>query len=231
MLPHVETQAVYLGADWSNSSQLLNFARSLDRYDNFLVHSRYMDMLTGMGYGVVRGTSDGGAATWILNVPIVGEFSNQVDVFVWKRTTQKADVIGRFPSLGFPVWSPDGSRLVATDFSRGGSRSMVIVDTKRPKDSYALTHLPQSYNTPTCSHDGKHLMQSMERGEVRFMNPDTGDMGGTWLVFNKEQSDRDFHNLQIGPSGHFRCDELRIEAELRYVVQFADGVQATMTAK
>ena len=60
MLPHVETQAVYLGADWSNSSQLLNFARSLDRYDNFLVHSRYMDMLAGMGYHVGRGTSDGG---------------------------------------------------------------------------------------------------------------------------------------------------------------------------
>jgi len=59
VLPHVETQNVYLGSDWP-SSQNLSTAQALDRYVGFLVNSPYMDALTRDGYGVGRGSASNG---------------------------------------------------------------------------------------------------------------------------------------------------------------------------
>jgi len=59
LLPHVETQAVYLGSDRSNST-LQSQSAALDQYLGYLVQSPYMDMLTQAGYGVGQGTSTAG---------------------------------------------------------------------------------------------------------------------------------------------------------------------------
>ena len=59
VMPHVEVQGVYLGQDW-NSGTALNEAQRSEGYLKSIVNSSYMDMLSGAGYGVYRGTWDAG---------------------------------------------------------------------------------------------------------------------------------------------------------------------------
>ena len=61
VLKSVETQAVYLGSDWQNTSSLTTQTAQFDTYLNTLVSGQYMDMLTNAGYGVGRGTSTTGS--------------------------------------------------------------------------------------------------------------------------------------------------------------------------
>ncbi len=61
VLQSVETQAVYLGSDWQNTSSLTTQTAQFDTYLNTLVSGQYMDMLTNAGYGVGRGTSTTGS--------------------------------------------------------------------------------------------------------------------------------------------------------------------------
>ena len=60
ILPHVESQAVYLGTDWSANASLMDQRQQVDKYIDYLVKSPYMDMLTNAGYGVGRGISSPG---------------------------------------------------------------------------------------------------------------------------------------------------------------------------
>ncbi|MEI8018932.1 MAG: fibronectin type III domain-containing protein [Schlesneria sp.] len=61
VLQSVESQAVYLGSDWQNTSSLTTQTGQFDTYLNTLVSGQYMDMLTNAGYGVGRGTSTAGS--------------------------------------------------------------------------------------------------------------------------------------------------------------------------
>jgi hypothetical protein len=56
LLPHVEVQALFLGADWVRSGTYYQQARTLSSFLHDLVTGPYMDMLTTAGYGVGRGT-------------------------------------------------------------------------------------------------------------------------------------------------------------------------------
>ena len=60
LLGNVETQAVYLGSDWTGNSDLKNQSQQLDQYLDYLVQSPYMDMLASASYGVSRGSSSKG---------------------------------------------------------------------------------------------------------------------------------------------------------------------------
>jgi hypothetical protein len=60
LLQHVETQAVFLGSDWS-STALQPQTAAIDQYLSYLVQSPYMDMLNQAGYGVGQGTSTTGS--------------------------------------------------------------------------------------------------------------------------------------------------------------------------
>ena len=60
MLTNVETQGVYLGADWGTNSSLQSQAKATDQYLSTLVSGPYMDMLNNAGYGVGRGTASTG---------------------------------------------------------------------------------------------------------------------------------------------------------------------------
>src|SRR5581483_10319362 len=59
VLPHVEVQNLYLGSDWSTSAYYSQTGR-LEGFSRYLVNSTYMDMLTGMGYGVGSGSASTG---------------------------------------------------------------------------------------------------------------------------------------------------------------------------
>lgn len=61
LLPHVETQAVFLGSQWATSSSLQTQETQINQYLATIVNSSYMDMLTNAGYNVGRGTSAAGA--------------------------------------------------------------------------------------------------------------------------------------------------------------------------
>ncbi len=61
VLQNVESQAVYLGSDWQNTSSLTTQTGQFDTYLTTLVSGQYMDMLTNAGYGVGRGTSTTGS--------------------------------------------------------------------------------------------------------------------------------------------------------------------------
>jgi len=61
LLPHVEAQAVYLGADWQNTSSLQTQTGQIDTYLATLVNSPYMDMMANAGYNVGRGTASAGS--------------------------------------------------------------------------------------------------------------------------------------------------------------------------
>jgi hypothetical protein len=61
LLPHVEAQAVYLGSDWTANSSATAQANTLDAFVASLVNGPYMDMLSGAGYNVGRGTASAGA--------------------------------------------------------------------------------------------------------------------------------------------------------------------------
>ncbi len=60
LLAKPEVQAVFYGSDWQTSSTYSGQAGYLTGYLNTIVQSPYMDMLTNAGYGVGRGSSDGG---------------------------------------------------------------------------------------------------------------------------------------------------------------------------
>lgn len=60
LLTNVEAQGVYLGSDWSTNSSLQSQAKATDQFLSTLVSGPYMDMLTGAGYGVNRGTASAG---------------------------------------------------------------------------------------------------------------------------------------------------------------------------
>lgn len=60
LLTNVEAQAVYLGSDWSANSSLQSQAKATDQFLSTIVSGPYMDMLTGAGYGVNRGTASAG---------------------------------------------------------------------------------------------------------------------------------------------------------------------------
>jgi hypothetical protein len=60
VLPHVEVQGLYLGADWNNNPTYRNQAVQLDGFNRYLVQSSYMDLLNNLGYGVGRGSASGG---------------------------------------------------------------------------------------------------------------------------------------------------------------------------
>src|SRR6478736_286821 len=78
LLTHVETQAVYLGSDWSTNSSLTSQAAALDSYVSYLANSPYMDMLTNAGYNVGRGTSSPGATlNFTLNKTTTGGITDQ----------------------------------------------------------------------------------------------------------------------------------------------------------
>ena len=59
LLPHVEVQAVYLGSDWTHTSNLPQ-TRTLDGFLKSLVGGTYMDSLSVAGYAVWRGTASSG---------------------------------------------------------------------------------------------------------------------------------------------------------------------------
>ena len=61
LLPHVETQAVYYGNQWSTPAASQPTPATLDASLNSLVGGAYMDALTRAGYGVGRGTDTTGA--------------------------------------------------------------------------------------------------------------------------------------------------------------------------
>lgn len=60
LLANVETQAVYLGSDWQNTSTLKTQTGQVDTFLSTIVNSPYMDMMTNAGYNVGRGTSTAG---------------------------------------------------------------------------------------------------------------------------------------------------------------------------
>jgi hypothetical protein len=60
VLPNVEVQALYYGSDWSNNPTYYSQTGYLEGFLGNIVNSSYMDMLTRAGYGVGRGTQDGG---------------------------------------------------------------------------------------------------------------------------------------------------------------------------
>src|SRR5260370_14030725 len=67
VMPHVEAQGVYLGQDWYNNPSLYNQAGQTEGFLRSIVSGSYMDMLTGAGYGVGRGTADQGRI-WLENI-------------------------------------------------------------------------------------------------------------------------------------------------------------------
>jgi hypothetical protein len=60
VLPAVEVQALYYGSDWYNNPTYYSQTGYLEGFLNNIVHSSYMDALTNAGYGVGRGSFDGG---------------------------------------------------------------------------------------------------------------------------------------------------------------------------
>ncbi|MFL5243881.1 MAG: hypothetical protein ACJ8FY_17400 [Gemmataceae bacterium] len=60
LLPHVEVQGMYLGADWYYNSTDYNQTAQFESFNRFLPQSSYMDLLTQLGYGVGRGSTSPG---------------------------------------------------------------------------------------------------------------------------------------------------------------------------
>ncbi len=60
LLPHVEVQGLYLGSDWYYNGTYYNQTAQFENFNRFLPQSSYMDMLTGLGYGVGRGSTSAG---------------------------------------------------------------------------------------------------------------------------------------------------------------------------
>ncbi len=60
VLANVETQAVFLGADWQTNATLRAQTTQINQFLTTIVSGAYMDMLTNAGYGVGRGTSSAG---------------------------------------------------------------------------------------------------------------------------------------------------------------------------
>ena len=60
LLPHVEVQGMYLGSDWYYNGTYYNQTAQFESFNRFLPQSSYMDMLTGLGYGVGRGSTSAG---------------------------------------------------------------------------------------------------------------------------------------------------------------------------
>jgi hypothetical protein len=60
VLPHVEVQGLYYGSDWLTNSTYYNQTGFFEGFLNNVVHASYMDMLGNAGYGVGRGSFDGG---------------------------------------------------------------------------------------------------------------------------------------------------------------------------
>jgi hypothetical protein len=60
LLPHIEVQGMYLGADWYNSGTYYNQTAQLESFNRFLPQSSFMDLLTQLGYGVGRGSTSPG---------------------------------------------------------------------------------------------------------------------------------------------------------------------------
>jgi hypothetical protein len=60
VLPNVEVQALYYGSDWYTNPTYYSQTGYLEGFLNNIVHGSYMDMLNQDGYGVGRGSFDGG---------------------------------------------------------------------------------------------------------------------------------------------------------------------------
>jgi hypothetical protein len=67
VMPNVEVQGLYLGSDWWYNSTYYSQTGYLEGSMNSLVHGSYMDMLNNAGYGVGRGSFDGG---WVNGVSL-----------------------------------------------------------------------------------------------------------------------------------------------------------------
>jgi len=68
LMPHVEAQAIYLGADWNNAA-LQPQTRTLDGFLASLVNGPYMDNLSMAGYGVGRGSANPGRVDPFILMP------------------------------------------------------------------------------------------------------------------------------------------------------------------
>lgn len=62
LLANVQTQAVYLGSDWTVDSNLASQRQQIDHFLQYIVQSPYMDSLTSAGYNVGRGSAAPGKA-------------------------------------------------------------------------------------------------------------------------------------------------------------------------
>jgi hypothetical protein len=60
LLPNVEVQSLYYGANWNSDPNLFNQTGQFEGYTQYFVNSPYMDMLNAAGYNVGRGTWSGG---------------------------------------------------------------------------------------------------------------------------------------------------------------------------
>lgn len=60
VMPNVQTQAVFLGSQWSSNATLYNQTGQLEGFLNNLVGGSYMDMITNAGYGIGRGSNTTG---------------------------------------------------------------------------------------------------------------------------------------------------------------------------
>jgi hypothetical protein len=99
IMPNVEVQSLYYGADWYNNPTLYSLTGNLDGFANNVVHSSYMDMLTKAGYGVGRGSFDAGT------IALANLTSGNFIPDSWVRST-----LQDFVTRGF-LKSPDSNRL------------------------------------------------------------------------------------------------------------------------
>jgi hypothetical protein len=99
LMPNVEVQALYYGSDWNNNSTYYNQTGYLDGFLNNIVHSSYMDMLNSAGYGVGRGSFDGGKISLA-----------NIDKTQYLNDSTIRSVIQGYINNGV-LKSPDGNRL------------------------------------------------------------------------------------------------------------------------
>lgn len=68
LLPHVEAQAVFYGADWNNVSTQVAQKATIDASLVDVTGGAYMDTLTNAGYNVYRGTASPGFVDPVTNI-------------------------------------------------------------------------------------------------------------------------------------------------------------------
>jgi hypothetical protein len=129
LLTNVEAQAVYLGSAWNTNTALQSQAQSTDQFLSTIVNSPYMDMLTGAGYGVGRGTASAGAVD---NISISG-------------TLTDAQIQSDLKSMiaGGKVQAPDANRLYMVYVEPGIT---VSLGSATSKNSFLGYHGAFGYN-------------------------------------------------------------------------------------